>query len=280
MQQPLRKIFFRMDESFKAEDTSGYDLLLELGSGISSFGIIDRDRNLLSGIGSFENPVFSVLDEFSWLKNHFHSTKIALLNNRYTLIPEQLFIAEEKETYTSFMLEPRKEKEEIRSDRIDHAGIYSVYGIPEHFPEKVHSVLPDAKIFHISAVLIRSLLVNYSHSLSPVQLFLNVRDEAFDLLILSEKQMQYCNSFDMRTPEDVVYYLIFVMEQLNLDPETVSLFLMGDVLQDSLLYEMIFRYIRNVNFLPLTKNVQMSPVFEDLPSHRFYSLINLALCVS
>ncbi|HSN50678.1 MAG TPA: DUF3822 family protein [Bacteroidales bacterium] len=280
MQQPLRKKYFSMDDSFKAEDTAGYDLLVELGSGISSFGIIDRDKNLVTGIGSFENPVFSVLDEFRWLRNPFHSTKISLLNNRYTLIPEQLFIPEEKETYTSFLLDSRKENEEIRSDRIEHAGIYSVYAIPEHFPDKLHSVLPDAKLYHISGVLIRSLLVNFSHSLSSVQIFLNVRDEAFDLLIFSEKQLQYCNSFNIRTPEDLVYYLIFVMEQLDLDPEVVPMFLLGEVSPDTPLFEIIFRYIRNVSFIPATKNVQLSGVLDDLPSHQFYSLINMSLCGS
>lgn len=279
MQQSLNKRFLRIDDSFRKEDAASYDLLLELATGFSSFALIDREKNILSGIGSFKNPVFSVLEEFPWLRSHFNSTRISILNNRYTLIPEPLFIPGEKHLYTSFLLDPQKEKEEIRYSHIEHAGIFNVFALPERFPERLNTVLPEAKLFHISEVLIRALLVDYSKSLSE-RMFLNVRDEAFDLLIFDEKQLIYCNSFYFHTPEDLVYYLIFVMEQLELEPEVIPLYLMGDITADMPLHEMIMRYVRNVDFIQLSGNVNLSRVFDDFLSHKFYSLINLGVCGS
>lgn len=278
MQQPLIRKYFKMEDHFRSGNPEEYDLFIELAAGVSSFAIVQHQEQRLAGLASFENPLFPVLDEFPWLKKSFHSVKIAVQNTRYTLIPTPLYLEDEKAVYTGFTLDPSKEKENILSDRIDPLEIHNVFAVPSRFHEKLVSALPQAVILHHAGILIRSFWLNYRNTHDKI--FLNVRNDAFDLLIFDNHLLQYCNSFYFQAPEDLVYYLIFVMEQLELDPEKVMVSLAGEVDKDHPVYSLIERYIRFLKFTEPVDPVKSSTLFEDIPPHRFFSLLNMKLCGS
>ena len=123
-----------------------------------------------------------------------------------------------------------------------------------------------------------SLYVNYKNVMGEGRIFLNVRDGEFDLMIFRGKQLNYCNSFPFRSPEDMVYYLIFVMEQMNLNPEAVPLVLLGDTERKSSVYDLLYRYIRTIEFAARNETFNYSYLLDDLPGHSFYTLFNSEQC--
>jgi hypothetical protein len=76
------------------------------------------------------------------------------------------------------------------------------------------------------------------------------------------------------TPEDIAYYLIFVFEQLNLNPEEITLVLMGSVDRYSPVYDLLFRYIRNIDFAARNDSISYSYIFNEVPDHFYFSLLN------
>ncbi len=57
-----------------------------------------------------------------------------------------------------------------------------------------------------------------------------------------------CNSFEFNSPEDFVYYILFCLEQLKMNPETIDLFVSGTIEKEDPNYSILFKYVRNVSF--------------------------------
>ena len=112
------------------------------------------------------------------------------------------------------------------------------------------------------------------------RIFVNVRNSYLDIIITEERKLLYYNSFNYRSKEDFIYYVIFVLEQLKLNPEEIDLILSGYIDKNSKIFDIIFNYVRNIRFQGLTDSFKYSYIFNDIPSHYYFNLLNVGLCES
>jgi len=133
-------------------------------------------------------------------------------------------------------------------------------------------------ISHLSSVLVKSIFLNYQGQLSRPKVFLNVREGWFDLIILDQTKLHYVNMFEFRQPEDLVYYIIYVLEQLGFNSEQVEVVLMGKITNKTPLYDLILRYIRKVEFARRSPMYNYSFIFNEIPQQGYFSLLNLNQC--
>jgi hypothetical protein len=85
--------------------------------------------------------------------------------------------------------------------------------------------------------------------------YVYMRTTFMDVLVFQNQKMTLVNSFHYSCPEDFIYYLLFVAEQLNLDPENFQLYLQGNIQANDEYYAMAYSYIRHIhleNSSPLT----------------------------
>jgi hypothetical protein len=272
MIETLRTIINKLDESFNEKDLLKYDLTFESGYNTFGYSILDIEKNKFIGLGFYRNSISGVMNSLPWLTGHFHSVKGIVANSRFTLIPEALYLENEKENYFNFVHE-RDSGEVVHSDRLQHLGVYSVYGVPAHFSKEIDKFFSQAILRHISSVLISNIWMNVKN-MSGRKAFLNLRDAQFDLLVFEGNQLKYCNVFHYLTVEDIAYYVIFAFEQLSLNPEEVSLVLMGNGDRFSPVYDLLFRYIRNIEFASRNEGLNYSYLFNDIPEHAYFTLLN------
>ena len=71
----------------------------------------------------------------------------------------------------------------------------------------------------------------------------------FEIVVIENGQLMFYNSFVYQTKEDLIYFILFTVEQLKLDPETIPITLIGDLTKDDERYEIIYKYIRFVDFI-------------------------------
>jgi hypothetical protein len=279
MPEAPEKIRTYIDESFHPEEADRYSLVVEIERRKFSFCILDLDKNKFVGIGSFLKPYSEVVGTIPWITHPFRSTRVIFSHCKATLIPSALFLPEERHHYLDLNLEGSND-DEVHHDSLENLGIINVYSVPGQVLNDISRLFPGSRHFHVTSVLIQSLYVNYKNLMGDGKIFLNVRDDEFDLLIFNGKQLGYCNSFPFKAPEDLVYYLIFVMEQLNLNPEEVPLVLLGAADRRSRLFELLFRYVRNVDFAARNGTFGYCYQLEELPAHYFYTLFNSEQCGS
>ena len=75
----------------------------------------------------------------------------------------------------------------------------------------------------------------------------------FEIVVLQNQKLLFFNSFDYKTPEDFLYYLLFTAEQLNMNPENFQLELLGTITQEDDFYQLAYKYIRNIDFFDVSE---------------------------
>jgi len=70
--------------------------------------------------------------------------------------------------------------------------------------------------------------------------------------VVQNQKLLLFNSFEYKTPEDFIYYILFTAEQLQLNPENFQLELLGTIQEEDAYYKIAFQYIRNVSLLDVS----------------------------
>jgi hypothetical protein len=86
------------------------------------------------------------------------------------------------------------------------------------------------------------------------QVYVHFSKNKFEIVVVQNQKLLLYNSFDFVIPEDFIYYLLFTTEQLNLNPEHFKVQLLGLISDDSELFEIANKYIRNVSLLDVSNN--------------------------
>ena len=106
--------------------------------------------------------------------------------------------------------------------------------------------------FHYSSLLIE-FFNNEISELNSEKLFLNVNDGFFDLVFFKNKKLKFYNSFEFSKNEDLLYFLIYCLNELNLNTENIHLLCYGNITLSSSLYELLYNYIKNIEIIKLPK---------------------------
>ena len=97
---------------------------------------------------------------------------------------------------------------------------------------------------------------------------------------MERNRLLFFNSYFCRSKEDILYFTLYVMEQLNLQPDPVNLVLNGSVDAGSEIFHLLDQYIRPVSFSRLPGTFTFSPLIQQSPAHYFTELYGIALCGS
>jgi hypothetical protein len=104
---------------------------------------------------------------------------------------------------------------------------------------------------HVNTILVSKLL-ELSKNIDEKQVFVHFSKNKFEIIIVQNQKLLLFNSFDFITKEDFIYYLLFTTEQLNLNPEHFKVQLLGLISEDSELFEIAYKYVRNVSLLDVS----------------------------
>ncbi len=214
--------------------------------------------------------ISKIVNQDSNLSTSFKEVMLLYHTNAYTVVPSGLFDATKASEYLKFTVKILA-TDFVAHDQIKQSDLTLVYipfvNINNFFFEKFGSF----KYFHNNTILIEKLLrVNKFEK--ETQVYANVETTFFDLLVIKKGELLLCNTFEFQTPEDFTYYVLFVYEQLQLDPNIVPCILLGNIKKGDEIFNMLFTYIKDVHYF---KSFQNSNVrIEETPPHRFFVLKN------
>ena len=98
------------------------------------------------------------------------------------------------------------------------------------------------------------------------------------MCIKRDKQLLLYNIFSTKSDEDILYYLMFSVEQFKLDPNSLKLCVAANRETNDELFKTLKRYIKNVNFAVSDKIIERTETFETIPHHYYFTLLNRLLC--
>ncbi len=104
---------------------------------------------------------------------------------------------------------------------------------------------------HSSSVLVSKLL-GISKNIDDKKMFVHMQSNHFEIVVIQNQKLLLYNSFEYKTPEDVIYYVLFTAEQLLLNPENFLLEFLGKIDSESTTYKMVYKYVRNVSLMDVS----------------------------
>ena len=120
---------------------------------------------------------------------------------------------------------------------------------------------------HINTSLVQHF-INKSANNNAVEFFVHVAENHFEIVLLQNKNLLLFNSYEYQTQEDFIYYILFVFEQLQLNTQTQIVKLYGNITTENDLYQIVYKFIRNVEVANLQTIAQtLSVTTEQLQQH-------------
>ncbi|MFM2306509.1 MAG: hypothetical protein RLZZ367_1178 [Bacteroidota bacterium] len=151
-----------------------------------------------------------------------------------------------------------------------------VYECPEVVLQTIKKLFRNAQPAHLASTYYHQLK-NYLHDNND-QLFVNVGAGYLDIIRFDTNgQLHIMNRYNYQSATDLIYFVLLCCDELQLDRETTSLVLLGEVTTGSQIYDLCYRYFRNLSFIHEPEGVQFSNEFAVFPRHLHFNLYNLSI---
>ncbi|HSW68420.1 MAG TPA: DUF3822 family protein [Bacteroidales bacterium] len=273
---------------------SQYHLTLRLLPEGLAFSITDHSQRRVLSLESHhyepertENHSFGSTCYLDWLKSitsknqylnvKYSSVTILTGGIKYTLIPPPLFDPESRDLLLQFN-HPLLYEDRVFHDLLRLPSLYVVYALTSPIDQWINEFFPVRKRMHVLSALICTLHSRSRSEKKLDQVYVNVQNKIFDVLLFRNGTLYYCNSFPYQSSNDLIYYLLFVIEQLQVNNEQLLFYMMGRVSKDDEIFDMLRSYINSPEIIPENTQLQYSPVIDSSALPCFYDLLNASTC--
>jgi hypothetical protein len=203
-----------------------------------------------------------------------------LIPSRFsTLVPSGLFTPDEAAEWLRFTHEV-PEGHNIMYFQMKLADAWNIFAIPSQLTDIFKRQFPEPNFFQQYIPMTETQLAISRPGGSKTQLIINLQNNYFDIVVLEKNNLKLSNSFQLGGENDLLYYTLFVFEQLQLAPSNTEVRLIGAHQQFNAIRKTLEKYIKSVSQPGLPSGFQYSYLFKDVPGHRFHNLLSLAACVS
>jgi hypothetical protein len=206
------------------------------------------------------------------LREEFKKVNLIHLNNICTFVPKGLYDENNLIDYLKFNTKIF-ESDFIATDEITSKDIMSVYVPFVNINNYFFELFGSFEYHHASTILLKNLLHQTLNS--ATRLYCNINTDSFELVYIKDGDLNLYNSFEYSSTEDFIYYVLFTMEQLQLDTEIVDFIFLGNIGLEDELYSLAYQYIRNISFgSRSTEFVVRDPEQKPKYGYNHFSLLN------
>jgi hypothetical protein len=278
-----------VDESITADVARNMNLLLQCGNDFFSAALLDTDRNKFVALVDFRfqfplnatdliQKILHVIEKNKPIfDNRYDTVTLAFSGFKNTLLPDVFFNSAHMKTLfeANHLLD---DSETLCYDNIRRNASKNMYAIPTELLSFFNAYYDNIAIYHAATPLLEGILTQHKN-VQELMVTVNVQHTFFEMVVNKSSNLIFYNQFNYHTVEDFIYYIVFVYEQLGLNPEMQVLNIAGMMEKNSMLLAMAQKYIRNIQFVPRPSFSFYSYGFDDVAAHYHFSLFNQFLCV-
>ena len=203
-----------------------------------------------ASITQFLESIYETHDFLKSLK--WKSIEIILDNQSFTLVPVDLF----KKEYTSLYLQLAKgmlvtDDDEVATYTHEDLGIINVYSSERELYNWLSNTYP---LVEMNFKHKTSQLIDFGVLTSKAQTaFIHFGNHHFTMVITANGSLKFCNRFAYKTSQDLVYYVLFTMNELEIEPDEIFLRLYGNIQEQSEDFEILNQYLSNIKISSLNQ---------------------------
>ena len=178
--------------------------------------------------------------------NLLNVVKVTLvLNNKLSvLVPNDFFQEDNCLDYLKFNSRLIK-NDTASSDYIEELKTHNVYiaygNITNYLIEKFGSF----EYFHYSTVLLKKIHFELSTN-KKIIIYVNINKSYLNIIVFKGRELNYSNTFDYESKEDILYFVLFVIEQNKLVNNKTKIKLIGEEKIINQHYAYLLKFIKNI----------------------------------
>ncbi len=240
-----------------------------------------KGENLFTTVSSYtllQNtlPESEHLKELALSGGKYHEVSLIFSSTKFTLVPKELFVETEKERYLELVCNLTS-TDVISTSEIPELKAVLVTTIDKVLLNIAKIAFPKANIMHHFQIFLKFVMKNPLIKASKTWVYF--RKKSFDVIVQSNQGLRLMNSIAFETKEEAVYHILNIYQQLQLDPTEIPMVLCGEIVEESPVYEMIFRYFAQVEIWQASPEITADLNFSDMPSAFYFTLLNAPGCV-
>lgn len=194
-----------------------------------------------------ENNLWRALLNFDELTSDYDEVTVLHNNNLNTFVPKPFFDENKLSEYLKFNNKIFT-SDLLKYDRVlsyDMVNVYVPFSQAMNYLNKQFSNIVHR---HSNTILVGKLL-ELSKNDDATKMYVHISGATFEIIVIKNQQLILFNTFEYSTPVDFLYYILFTAEQLQLNPESFPLVLLGKIDTANELYKIAYKYVRNVQLL-------------------------------
>ncbi len=276
------------DESFQEDIPERYDLYIFADTQKLSCAAVERSTkkfvvleswDIFEAENSDENYFNDIRLESKLLSLSGYPRVICCTGYKNgTLVPNPLFDAGNAMDQLNFNSNVESTGH-LMIDRLQHLEACNIFTVPDLIYQKISSWFPVVEFHHTSTSLIEFLLT-VNKNLGEELMTVNVQNSFIETIVTRGRHLLLYNHFKYDSPEELVYLILFVFEQLHLNPDHIKVQFAGEINESDPAYQISNKYIRHIAFVERPESYNYSTEFNILPDHVHFNLFTQVICAS
>ncbi len=279
------------DDVFDVDLIAQYILSLQLGNDSFRFCVVDSVFKKCLWLEDYNfQPVFSaeqtinqleqIYDEHQVLRAGFwKDIRLSFRNQNFTLVPNVLFKSQNASDYLKVSNGHYIPDKDVFYHHHASDGFVNVFKADHKVLEWFNSAYSSRDIhpLHQNSSFIEGV-IQQKLSFNERAMFISIEKNYITIVIRQEKQIEFCNTFTYQNEQDFVYYVMLVMDGLQLNPDECKVILLGEIVDKSPVFSNLFKYVRNISLGNRPTHLRFSYRFDEVLEQRYFDLYNIYLC--
>lgn len=266
-----------VDPEFDPSTAPDCNLLLKITADSFSYAIIDKTTSQLKAVydqqesDNISRDLSAKLKNDSYLNLPFKEIKVAVYTENSISIPNDLFDAQNLDQYAKFFTEEQSDNLYVRP--FSSYGFTSIFTLHRFIDETLADSLLSCKLFDQVAPVLAMVKDQVRKSM-----ILDFTAASFNVVITEGEQLIFRNYYEIAHAEEFNYYLLLIINQLQLNTKEMNVQLSGIIHENDHYYKCIAKYFKIISFnTPLSDQVDHK-ILDDMPAHYYSSLLALDIC--
>lgn len=279
------------DEKFNIEQLEHYSLILQIGTHDLQVCVVDSQNNQCMGLEDYRikgartvngrlRLIKGILDNHEYLTAGFwKDVKLCLKTHKFSLVPSFYFIDGSAADFLALNSEIKTAFEHVSYYKQISTPAYNVFATETKLRKWIESIYERKKVhvIHQGSAFIEGIL-NHQDLVSERSMYCFIDRGILHILVTDNKQVQYYNQFAAKTKDDLLKYIMLVINELDLDNKSSQVFLWGFIKQQGEEIGLLKKYIRNISFGSRPSFLKFRYQFDEIDEHHYFDVFSAYRC--
>lgn len=270
------------ETTFDRTNSDQYELSILLGMDSFTYVVKEQRTNNLVAFRSLKMKDAALIDWVAQFQRCVQDDELLRLNlikkiylsyitQRVTLVPSRLFALGKETEYLGSLSEISLD-DTCHSNTVTELAVQLVYALGEERLEATTRRFSPLRTSHVASGLLSHWArqsIKYGHR----AVYCSFRDNQLTIAGLNGGKLLFFNVFGFSTAADVLYFINLTYQQCGWSMARIPLYLCGEVIAESEVYRLLYRYAEDIRFLAFDGPAEIGEQFQTIPQHLYYDLL-------